>query len=52
MNMIYMKSVLTTCKNEHREGSVEVEVGSERCDSEGHNGDHEMDLETHHETTQ
>ncbi len=29
---------LTTCKTEH-EGSVVVEVGSERCDSEGHDTD-------------
>ena len=29
---------IPTCKNEH-EGSVVVEVGSERCDSEGHDTD-------------
>ena len=29
---------MTPCKAEH-EGSVVVEVGSERCDSEGHDTD-------------
>ena len=46
MNMMYMKSLLTTCKNEG-EGSVVVEVGSERCDSEGHDTEGQIEGNAH-----
>lgn len=38
MSLMYMKSVLFPCKTDH-EGSVIAEVGSEHCDSEGHDTD-------------
>jgi len=40
MSMMYLKSVLNTCKTEH-EGSIVAEVGSDKCDSEGN----DMELE-------
>jgi timeless protein len=44
MSMMYLKSVLSTCKNEH-EGSIVVEVGSEKCDSEGNDTELENNLD-------
>merc|ERR1711935_859730 len=35
MSMMYLKSVLTTHSKNSHEGSIVVEVGSEKCDSEG-----------------
>merc|ERR1719491_1883711 len=35
MSMMYLKSVLTTHTKNSHEGSIVVEVGSEKCDSEG-----------------
>ena len=39
MGLMYMKSVLS-CKPDH-ESSVVAEAGSEHCDSDGHETDHE-----------
>ena len=44
MSMMYLKSVLKTCKTEH-EGSIVVEVGSEKCDSEGNDTELENNLD-------
>merc|ERR550532_2310639 len=41
MNFMYMKNVMSQCKNQSQQGSVKAEVGSEHCISEGHNTDNE-----------
>jgi len=47
MSMMYLKSVLNTCKTEH-EGSIVAEVGSDKCVSEGNDTELEntLDLKT------
>merc|ERR1712088_792473 len=42
---MYMKNVMSQCKNQSQQGSVKAEVGSEHCISEGHNTDNEEPIE-------
>merc|ERR1719397_2240968 len=45
MNFMYMKNVMSQCKNTSQQGSVKAEVGSEHCISDGHNTDNDEPLE-------
>ena len=45
MNFIYMKNVMSQCKNQSQQGSVKAEVGSEHCISDGHNTDNDEPIE-------
>jgi len=45
MSFMYMKNVMSQCKNSSQQGSVKAEVGSEHCISDGHNTDTDEPIE-------